>query len=137
NIDFVKFDQIYWKYRLTEVIAFLTKENINNFLKSNGFKRETRLLHIDIDGNDPYIRETINVVKPITLISEYNKLFGAENNWVIPYAANFFRTNTNYSSLYCGSSLASLFNLSEKRGYMFIRGNSAGNNAYFSKKEFA
>lgn len=137
NIDFVKSDQIYWKHNLTAVNAFITKENINDLLKSNGFEGEIGLLHIDIDGNDYWIWETINVVEPIILILEYNSVFGAENTWTIPYAANFFRTNTHYSNLYYGASLASLVNLSEKRGYIFIGCNSAGNNAYFVKKEFA
>lgn len=137
HMDYVKFDQIYWKYNLTAVNAFITKGNINNLLQSNGFEGEIGLLHIDIDGNDYWIWDTINVVKPIILILGYNSLFGAENTWTIPYAADFFRTNSHHSNLYYGASLASLVNLSEKKGYVFIGCNSAGNNAYFVKKEFA
>jgi hypothetical protein len=137
NIDFVKWDNIYWKHNLTAVNAFITKDNINDLLKDNGFEGEIGLLHIDIDGNDYWIWETINVVSPIILILEYNSLFGAINTWTIPYSADFFRTKTHYSNLYYGASLAALVNLSEKRGYIFIGCNSAGNNAFFVKKEYS
>lgn len=137
NIDFVQSDHIYWKYNLTAVDAFITKENINNLIKSNGFEGEIGLLHIDIDGNDYWIWETIDVVSPIILILEYNSLFGAENTWTIPYSADFFRTNAHFSNLYYGASLASLVDLSEKKGYIFIGCNSAGNDAFFVKREFA
>lgn len=137
NIDFVKQDNIHWRQDLTALSNFVTKENINTLLASNGFQGEIGLLHVDIDGNDYWVWNAINVVDPIILILEYNSLFGDDNTWTIPYAPNFVRTNAHYSNLYYGTSLSSLVILSEKRDYIFIGCNSAGNNAFFVKKKYA
>ncbi|MDZ4209644.1 MAG: hypothetical protein U1C56_00530, partial [Candidatus Curtissbacteria bacterium] len=48
---------------------------------------------------------------------------------------NFNRTSAHYSNLYWGSSISSLCDLADQKGYSFIGTNSAGNNAYFVKKE--
>jgi len=137
NIDFVKFENIYWLHNLTAVDTFVTKENINELLVQNGFKGEIGLLHIDIDGNDYWVWDAISVVEPIMLILEYNSNFGADKTWTIPYQPDFVRTKAHYSNIYYGASLAALVNLSVKKGYVFIGCNSAGNNAYFVKKEHA
>jgi hypothetical protein len=137
NMDFVKFDNIYWRHNLTAVHSFVTKENINQLLEQNGFAGEIGLLHIDIDGNDYWVWDAIHVAQPIILILEYNSNFGADNTWTIPYNPQFVRTRAHYSNTYYGASLAALVNLSAKKGYVFIGCNSAGNNAFFVKSEHA
>jgi hypothetical protein len=94
------------------------------------------LLHIDIDGNDYWVWNALKVVEPIIMIVEYNSIFGCERAITIPYKADFIRTPEHFSNLYFGSSILSLCDLAEDKGYAFIGCNSAGNNAYFVKKEF-
>ena len=95
------------------------------------------MLHIDLDGNDYWIWKEINVIQPIIVIIEYNSVFGYDNPWTIPYDSKFFRTEKHYSNLYWGSSLLSLCDLATEKGYIFIGSNSAGNNAYFIRKDMA
>ncbi len=42
--------------------AFITKDNINDFLAESGFDEDLGILSIDIDGNDYFILEAINAV---------------------------------------------------------------------------
>ena len=47
----------------------------------------------------------------------------------------FVRTKYHYSNLYWGSSLLSLCDLAQEKGYSFIGCNSNGNNAYFIRND--
>lgn len=135
NIDYVKNDEIYWKYDLTAQTAFITKDNINHLISANKFDGEIGLLHIDIDGNDYWVWDAINIIDPLIVIVEYNSVFGPNNPWTIPYYEDFNRTKYHYSNLYFGTSLLSLCDLADKKNYVFIGCNSNGNNAYFIKKD--
>ena len=134
NMDSVKNEDIYWKYDLTAVNAFITAENINELINNNSFSGEIGLLHIDIDGNDYWVWKSIQVINPIIVIVEYNAVFGL-NPWVIPYDASFFRSDKHYSNLYFGASISAFCHLANNKGYSFIGCNSAGNNAYFIRND--
>ena len=135
NMNQVQQEDIYWRYDINALAAFITKDNINSLIINNGFEGEIGLLHIDIDGNDYWIWKEINCIQPIIVIVEYNSIFGCENSWSIPYDKDFYRTNYHYSNLYYGASLLSLCDLAEEKGYYFIGCNSNGNNAYFVRKD--
>lgn len=135
NMKSVQQEDIYWKHDLTAIPVFVTKENINDLLKKNGFDGELGLLHIDIDGNDYWIWDAIDCVNPVIVVMEYNSVFGASNPWTVPYDKDFFRTNYHYSNLCYGSSLLSSCDLAEKKGYHFVGSNSYGSNAYFVRKD--
>jgi len=135
NIASIKEQDIYWKYDLTAVHSFVTAENINDTIKSNGFSGEIGLLHIDIDGNDYWTWKAINCVNPVIVIMEYNSVFGKEMPWTTPYNASFNRTVAHHSNLYFGASITSLTDLAAEKGYQFIGCNSNGNNAYFVRND--
>ncbi|MFD2834228.1 hypothetical protein [Gramella sp. AN32] len=135
NIVKIKSDEIYWKYDLEAKAAFITAENINQLIKEEGIDGEIGLLHIDIDGNDYWIWKALEVVNPIIVIVEYNSVFGSERAITIPYKADFNWTETHYSNLYFGASIPAFYDLAKEKGYDFIGCNSAGNNAYFVKKD--
>jgi hypothetical protein len=135
NIDFIKNDEIYWKYDLIAVSYFITRENINKIFLENDFSGDIGILSIDIDGNDYWVWKSIDVVSPIIVIIEYNSIFGAKKAVTIPYYPNFIRTKAHYSNLYWGASLKALHYLAQKKGYTFIGCNSSGNNAYFIRKD--
>lgn len=134
-IDKIKTDPIYWKYNLKAVHSFITKENINRLIEENGIKGEIGLLSIDIDGNDYWVWKAIDVVNPAIVIVEYNSRFGTEQAVTIPYDKNFIRSTAHYSWIYYGASLKALWQLAESKGYAFVGCNSAGNNAFFVRKE--
>jgi hypothetical protein len=135
-IDYIKKDSIYWKYDLTALQAFVTRDNINALIEKNGFSGEIGLLSIDIDGNDYWIWECINVVKPAIVVIEYNSEFGFKHAITIPYDPQFHRTKAHYSNLYFGASIKALCHLGDRKGYYFVGSNSNGCNAYFVKKEY-
>lgn len=133
NVDFIKKQDFYWRHDLEAKDAFITAENVNELLSSVPAK--TGLLHIDVDGNDYWLWKAITTTEADIVIMEYNSVFGPERAITIPYDASFVRQQKHYSYLYAGASLAALCDLAETKGYSFIGSNSAGNNAYFVKKE--
>jgi len=70
------------------------------------------------------------------MIVEFNSIFGYDRAITIPYKDDFISSTAHFSHLYFGSSILSLCDLAEEKGYSFIGCNSAGNNAYFVKNEF-
>lgn len=134
-IDYIKNDENYWKYDITAKQAFISPQNINQLIGDAGFKEEIGLLSIDIDGNDYWVWEAINVINPAIVIIEYNSLFGYERAITIPYDENFDRMNAHYSGLYHGASLSALCHLGNKKGYSFIGTCSNGVNAFFIKND--
>lgn len=135
NMKYVQQDDIYWRFQLEAKPVFVTRENINDLLSESGMTGEIGLLHIDIDGNDYFVWQTINVVDPIIVIVEYNSVFGSDKPWSVAYDKGFVRAKYNYSNLYWGSSLLSLCDLAAEKGYGFIGCNSNGNNAFFVRND--
>lgn len=135
NIDNVRHQDTYWKHDLVALQGFVTRENINEYLLNANFAGQLGILSIDVDGNDYWIWESIRVADPVIAIVEYNSVFGPDHAVTIPYDPNFVRTRAHWSNLYWGASLRALCLLAERKGYAFVGSNSAGNNAYFVKKE--
>jgi hypothetical protein len=135
NIESIKQDDIYWRHNLKAEHAFITRENINELIRSNGISGEIGLLSIDIDGNDYWVWEAIDVVTPSIVVTEYNSGFGPKRAVTIPYDPEFNRTVAHYSNLYWGASLAALCSLGKRKGYSFVGCNAAGNNAFFVRNE--
>lgn len=131
NVKRIKASSWYWRYDLTALCAFITQENINELFRQNGFHGDIGILSIDIDGNDYWVWEAVEAVTPRVVICEYNSVFGAEKKVTIPYDENFVRSRGHHSNLYYGASLASLIALGQRKGYICIGSNSAGNNAFF------
>ena len=133
HIDYIRKDPIYWRHNLTAVSSFITTENINHLLSSNGFADKIGLLSIDIDGNDYWVWQAITATEADIVVIEYNSLFGKDRAITVPYKADFVRTAAHYSNLYFGASLLALCDLGKTKGYTFIGCNQAGLNAYFVK----
>ncbi len=134
NISILKNSYFYWKYQIDAVDAFVTKDNINGLLAKSLFDEDVGILSIDIDGNDYFILEAINTVRPRILICEYNAVFGARKISV-PYEADFFRTTRHYSNLYWGASLSAITFLAKRKGYSLVGTNSSGCNAFFVRDD--
>lgn len=124
-----------WKYDLKTSAAFITKDNINQLISDAGFQGDIGILSIDLDGNDWWILNAIDCVSPRILICEYNNIFGDEKKVTVPYDAEFMRTEKHYSNLYWGCSIAAFRGWAEENGYYYMGSNSAGNNAFFVRKD--
>lgn len=135
NVDYIKKDDIYWRFNLKAENAFISRENINDLIRRNGIEGEIGLLSIDIDGNDYWVWEAIDVVVPSIVVVEYNARFGPERAVTVPYDAGFVRTIAHHSNIYYGASLAALCLLGKRKGYTFVGCNTGGNNAFFVRNE--
>jgi hypothetical protein len=137
NIATIRNEPLYWRNNLTALARFITRENINSLIEGADFGGRVGILSIDVDGNDYWIWESINVVDPAVVIVEFNGIFGGREAVTIRYQADFLRQKAHYSLLYWGTSLKALCLLAEQKGYAWIGCNSAGNNAYFVRDELA
>ncbi len=135
NIEYIKKSSNFWRHDLTAICEFVTADNIKSIISNANFSENLDLLHIDLDGNDYWVWQALNCTYPVIAIIEYNSLFGAERAITVPYRPDFERFKAHYSGLYAGSSLAALCDLAQHKGYCFIGSNSAGNNAYFIRKD--
>lgn len=134
-IKALKKQNIYWKRTIDAKDVFITKENINSLINDSGLSGEIGLLSVDIDGNDYWVLNEINVVEPQILICEFNPIFGKKEKVSIPYKSDFYRTDEHYSNLYSGASISAFTYLANKRGYKLVCINNLGNNAFFVKRE--
>lgn len=131
----IRSNRIYWAANLKAVTAFVTCENVNDLLAEQGLDGDIGLLSIDVDGNDYWLWEAITAVNPRIVVCEYNSFLGSERPLVVPYAADFRRSLAHYSWLYYGASLPALAYLAERKGYHLAGTNSAGNNAFFVRRD--
>jgi hypothetical protein len=134
-IQSVKRSATYVLYDLRAVTAFITRENINELLASSGITGEIGILSIDVDGNDYWIWEAIDVVNPAIVIVEYNYRFGKELAVTIPYDPAFVRSPPSPSRLYYGASLKALWLLARRKGYAFVGCSRNGVNAFFVRAD--
>jgi hypothetical protein len=137
HIKNIQNQDIYWRYELTAKCAFIDKDNVNELIASSGLHGDIGLLSIDIDGNDYWVWQATNVVRPVVLVCEYNAVLGDVHRLSVPYQADFQRTHAHHSNLYFGASLPALIHLGEQKGYRFVGTNSNGCNAFFVRADHA
>lgn len=135
NINSIQNSELYWRYRLTAVQAFITAENINTIIRDNGFSGPIGILSVDIDGNDYWVWKAIDCVEPDIVICEYNYRFGKDRAVTIPYKEDFVRGKAHYSHIYYGASIRALVKLGEAKGYSLVYGNKNGNNIFFVRND--
>ncbi|MEW6302259.1 MAG: hypothetical protein AB1705_02235 [Verrucomicrobiota bacterium] len=114
---------------------FLTRENVNDIFAKYGYTGEIDLLSLDIDGNDYWLWEAIQVVTPRLVVIEYNATFGAERAVTVPYEAAFQREAKHPSGWYHGASLRALNKLAKRKGYFLGGCDSSGANAFFVRED--
>ena len=135
NVGAIRSASWFWKHELEAVQAFVTRENIDELLQRHAPRGELGLLSIDVDGNDYWIWDAIESVDPRVVVVEYNSLFGPTAAVTIPYEPAFDRTAAHSSNLYWGASLSALDRVAQRKGYALVGCNSAGNNAYFVRRD--
>jgi len=135
NIAYIKRDTIYWATNLKAEHSFITKENINELLSRNGVTGDIGLLSVDIDGNDYWVWQAIDVVSPRIVICEYSSQFGPTARVTTPYAPDFVRDSAHFSKVYYGASISALTGLAKQKGYSLVASNSAGNNVFFVRDD--
>lgn len=134
NIARIEQSQLHWRYRLTAIEAFISRDNIAELIARAPFDG-VGILSVDIDGVDYFILEALAHVRAAIVIVEYNGLFGSTAKVSVPYGADFQRTKAHHSNIYYGASLAAFDHLLSPRGYALVGGNAAGNNAFFVRSD--
>jgi hypothetical protein len=124
-----------WRHSIDAVTAFIDRENINRLIAEAGITGDVGLLSVDIDGNDYWVLNAIDVISPRILVVEYNGVFGPSAAVTVPYDPTFVRSEKHWSYLYWGASIAALTRAAERKGYMLVGGNRAGNNAFFLRRD--
>ena len=135
--EFLRRSELDWRHQIDAVTAFIDRDNINSLITEAGIEGDIGLLSVDLDGNDYWVLEAIDAVSPRILIVEYNSVFGPEAAITIPYDPGFARSKANSTWLYWGASLAALTRLADSKGYALVAGNTAGNNAFFVRRDVA
>ncbi|HYW94323.1 MAG TPA: hypothetical protein VE870_01905 [Bacteroidales bacterium] len=121
-------------YKPKFVNAKVTRENINQLVAEAGFKGEVGLLSIDIDGNDYWIWDALEVVDPKVVIIETHNEFGL-NNIVVPYDPDYFFPGKH--PVYHGASPVAMTKLAHKKGYRLVGANELGFNFIYVKQGLA
>lgn len=124
-------------HRVKIIQAQVTAENINQILTNHNFTGELDLLSIDIDSNDYWVWQAIEVIKPRIVVVEYNASFGRSRHLIVPYQPEFRARAFHISGFYHGASLAALVQLGQAKGYILAGCDSAGVNAFFVRQDVA
>lgn len=135
HIEFLEASSLSWRHTVTARSAFITAENVNDEIRAGGVSGDIGLLSVDIDGNDYWVIQALDVVSPRILVAEYNSLFGPTAPVSIPYQPTFDRGSAHYSHLYWGASIAALTHVAEAKGYSLVGSNRAGNNVFFVRND--
>jgi hypothetical protein len=135
HMEALRRDPVYWRHNLKSLAAFVTRDNIDSLIVAQGLEQRVGLLSIDVDGNDYWIWRDIHAISPEIVIVEYNARFGPQRAVTIPYDPGFRRAQAHHSRIYYGASLAALARLGQRKGYALVGCNSAGNNAFFVRRD--
>jgi mRNA-degrading endonuclease RelE of RelBE toxin-antitoxin system len=117
-----------WFYAPKFVCAMVKRENINQLIEDAGFKGEIGLLSIDIDGNDYWVWDALDVVQPQVVIIETHNEFGFEDI-VVPYDPDYFYPGKH--PVYHGASPVAITKLAKQKGYRLVGANELGFNFIF------
>ena len=137
HIGFLASDPFGWRHDVLGIEAFITRDNINQLIAGAGIGGDIGLLSVDLDGNDYWVLDAIDVVSPRIMVCEYNSIFGPTEAVTVPYDAAFERGRAHYSHLYWGASIAALHEVAVRKGFTLVAGNSAGNNVFFVRSDVA
>jgi hypothetical protein len=122
-----RFDSFFRENRLQAIQSLVTAENINALIGQGGVSGEIDFLSIDIDQNDYWVWQAIEVVKPRVVAIEYNATLRPPFSGVVPYNP----TQAWDLSNYFGASLEALVRLGRRKGYRLVGCSISGVNAFF------
>jgi hypothetical protein len=129
---------INWKNHIYPVVDFITPSSaISHLEKANRLLGGVDVLSMDIDGNDYWVLNSLNLTEIEILVCEYNPLYGPKRSCTVTRDDKFDRTLVHTSWLHFGMSLRASINLMEKNNLIFVGTNRVGNNAFFVRDRIA
>ncbi len=112
--------------------GFITAENINQLIKDAGITGDVGCVSIDLDANDCWIWNALDVVNPAVVVIETHIEFGAENI-AVPYDPAFAYSGKHPD--YFDASTPAMVSLGRKKGYRLVGANRFGFNLFFVRDE--
>jgi hypothetical protein len=117
---------------VTTAHAWVTREGIDELVRSHGFTGEIDVLSVDIDGNDSWVWEALEAVWPRIAIVEFNSLFGPERSVAVPYDPEFrMGAVEGAGGMYYGASLTALARMGTRKGMRLVATDHRGVNSFF------
>jgi hypothetical protein len=117
------------------VSTWITRENVNQIVKDNGFEGAIDLLSLDLDGVDYWVWQALDVIRPRVVIAEVQCIWGRDRAVTVPYAHDFRSRFIDRFGVYSGASLPAFVKLARKKGYRLVGVQRLGFNATGSKFE--
>jgi hypothetical protein len=117
--------------------TWITKENVNELIYSEGLEGEIDLLSLDIDGVDYWILESLECVKPRVIVLEYQCIWGIDRSVTVPYDSKFKAGFIGQYGVYSGASLPAFVKLLRRKGYRLVGCEHNGYNAFFIRNGIA
>jgi hypothetical protein len=109
---------------INKIICFEGESTLDHVLKSTSIPLDLDLLLIDIDGNDYYVWQSLNIYRPKLVVIEFNP--------TIPNCVEFVQIKD--MSVNHGNSLLALSNLGKQKGYELIA--TTDYNAFFIDQKY-
>jgi hypothetical protein len=108
------------------------RDTIDRRLAALAASTPVTVLSIDVDGNDYWLWEQIEAIRPAVVVIEYNATFPPPTSVVQEYDASGPRKIRND---YFGASLSALHKLGRRKGYQLVGCNIVGVNAFFVRDD--
>ena len=131
-------DTKYWPPRFEQ--AWITRDNINGLVSSLGFTGEIDLLSMDLDGNDYWVFDALDVVQPRVVVAEYQQAWGPERAISQRYQEDFeyqAHLKATGGPPFCGASLAALTKAARRKGMRLVGCERRCFNAFFVRDGLA
>jgi hypothetical protein len=119
-----------WVSPPTFVNTWITAENVDALIASNGFNGPIDLLSLDVDGNDYWLWNALSCISPAVVVLEFNANCGPERAVTMSYNPDF-RLDVTVQPYRCGASLPAFVKLGRAKGYRLVGVQSLGFNAFF------
>jgi hypothetical protein len=121
-------------YKPIFICQKVTSYNINEIIEKTGYVSDIELLSIDLDGNDYWIWDAIQIVMPKVVIIEVHNEFGMEDI-VVPYDPDYFYPGKH--PLYHGASAVAMTKMAKRKGYRLVGANDLGFNFIYLRNDLA
>lgn len=114
---------------------WITKNNINDILMSNGFTGEIDLLSVDLDGLQYYIFKELTAVSARVIVFESSNVIPRDLSLTIPYREDFNMYDGKSDPEFRSVSHLATVKLMRSKGYRLIGSHRHGFNLIFLRND--
>lgn len=128
-------DSANWKPLM--IHEWITRDNVNELISTRSLSGEIDLFALDMDGNDYWILEALDVISPRVMIVEYESAWGWDEAMTLRYEEGFRSDSvTAFGTLpQYGASLPAFVTLADQKGYRLVGCERQGFNAIFVRSD--